>query len=59
LSIFDYWLKAEFNQFLSDYIDRNNFIDNNNILNAISHKIGCTLVPYDSNIKSTQDCEKM
>jgi ABC-type glycerol-3-phosphate transport system substrate-binding protein len=59
LSVFDYWLKAEFNQFLSDYIDRNNFIDNNNILNAISHKIGCTLVPYDSNIKSTQDCEKM
>lgn len=57
LSVFDYWLKAEFNTFLSENIDRNENIDISNIETRLVSQIDCTIGLYlwsDSNT----DCEK-
>lgn len=57
LSIFNYWLKAEFKSFLSDNLDRNNNIDINKISEWLSHTVFCSTDTY--NWKATRaDCEK-
>lgn len=57
LFVFSYWLKAEFDTFLSDYIDRNDNIDINNIWELISEHISCSIDTYNGDDVSA-DCEK-
>lgn len=57
LSVFWYWLKAEFNTFLAEYIDRTDNIDINNISENISQKIWCS-ISISIEWKESDDCEK-
>jgi hypothetical protein len=57
LSVFSYWLKAEFENFLSEYIDRNKNIDINNISEQLSHDVWCSIDTYSGKDIRT-DCEK-
>lgn len=58
LSLFEYGLKAEFQEFLWEYLDRNDNMDISNILDNISTELSCTILPYDTSIQNTKDCEK-
>ena len=57
LFIFSYGLKAEFENFLSEYIDRNNTIDISNISERLSHDLSCSIDTY-SDTDARPDCEK-
>ena len=57
LFVFSYGLKAEFENFLSEYIDRNDSIDINNISQRISHDLSCSIDTY-SDAEIRPDCEK-
>ena len=57
LFVFSYGLKAEFENFLSEYIDRNDNINIDNISEKLSHDISCSIDTYnDTEIRP--DCEK-
>lgn len=56
LFVFSYGLKAEFENFLSEYIDRNDNIDINKISELISHNISCSIDTY-SGKETRADCE--
>jgi ABC-type glycerol-3-phosphate transport system substrate-binding protein len=55
--VFWYGLKAEFESFLSEYIDRNDAIDINNISEKLSHDLSCSIDTY-SDAEIRPDCEK-
>lgn len=57
LFVFWYWLKSEFDSFLSEYLDRSNNLDINNIINTISHDISCSIDTYTW-VTGRTDCEK-
>jgi ABC-type glycerol-3-phosphate transport system substrate-binding protein len=57
LFIFSYGLKAEFENFLSEYIDRNDVIDINNISEKVSHDLSCSIDTY-SDKEIRPECEK-
>jgi ABC-type glycerol-3-phosphate transport system substrate-binding protein len=57
LFVFSYGLKAEFENFLSEYIDRNDPIDINNISERLSHDLSCSIDTY-SDVEIRPDCEK-
>ncbi len=57
LFVFSYGLKAEFENFLSEYIDRNNTIDISNISERLSHDLSCSIDTY-SDTDARPDCEK-
>lgn len=57
LFVFSYWLKAEFDSFLSDKIDRNDNIDISNIWDSLSQYISCTIDIFNGKDVSSE-CEK-
>jgi ABC-type glycerol-3-phosphate transport system substrate-binding protein len=57
LSVFDFWLKAEFDVFLSEAIDRNENIDINNISKLLISTIDCGIGLYLGTDLSSE-CEK-
>jgi len=57
LFVFNYGLKSEFTAFLSDYIDKKNNIDTNNIISSISREITCSTSLY-TRVTPIAECEK-
>ena len=57
LRVFSYGLKAEFENFLGEYLDRNDNIDIDNISESLSHSLSCTLTTYGGQ-DIPADCEK-
>lgn len=58
LSVFNYGLKAEFDELLSEYLDRKDIMDISNIIGLLSIEISCNISPYDPSIKNQENCEK-
>lgn len=58
IALFDYWLKPEFESFLSENIDRKENIDISNIWSRLASFIDCSLDIYTWNNNDSSPCEK-